>query len=144
MEVANKRNIKRLDSYDRIKRLNLRPLEADKKQVELTEKWILPYSDLIVSDLQEVRKKVDRELVVSKEIVGKLKYKGNKYPVGVCGEIADGVLEEIFGTSGYNNNMQGMKMLRNFVREGGGDSTYLGSGQRYVFPKCNSSRIFYV
>jgi hypothetical protein len=118
MEKANIRNLNEIKSKqpyngDRDQHI----LEVNEHHRILTEKWIVPHTQKIIKDLNYVRTIVDQR-IQKLEISKGLKF-NSSFPIGRCHEITVEMYKEILGTSGMNSDFQGLKMIKNFIREGG-------------------------
>ena len=113
MERAIRRNAERADPFE-----DRRILPATFEQRQLTEKWILPYSEALVNDVEKLRMNVDRTLQKDPETRARMKFWDKRYPEGLCGEVRNAVFEEM-ETGMMDRGNPGLQALKNFVREGG-------------------------
>ncbi len=112
MEKLNQRNIKR-EGIDHLEGVLLK---GSIEQVKLTEEYILPNQELIVSEAESFRVAIDKRIKGSREDAAH--HHSNEYPVGRCQEINTAVLEDIIANIN-NPSLASMRVLRKFVKEGG-------------------------
>ncbi len=88
-------------------------------QKALTEKCILPNIDTILYDLIAIRKDiVDEKLKKDPKVLNLLTYWKKEYPIGLCAEIRNEMLNQIFDPANALR-YSGIKIIMDFVREGG-------------------------
>ena len=95
-----------------------RILSPSEKQRALTDKWILPYQNALITDVESIRRGVDKDLQKDPEIKAGIKLWNKRYPDGLCGEIRNMVLARMF-TDAFDRSNPGLTALKDFVREGG-------------------------
>ncbi len=115
IEALLEKNIERLHLHP-IYRKRLIPANED--QIRLTNTWILPNLELILTDFRTLRKEVDAELARDPAIILRLTELGETYPYGLCEPIRDAMFSRIKAEIEANVR-PGMVQLANFVREGG-------------------------
>jgi len=98
--------------------LGYRLIHHSEGQQAVTEKWVIPNSELIIADAEDLRAKVDRMLQKDAHTRKRMRLWDLQYPHGLCKEITTQVSELMQGEL-LNTDRAGMKCLRNFVREGG-------------------------
>lgn len=111
--------------YKSLKKWESKSLLAriDSKQVELTEKFLLPNINNLINNVSEIRQKLDSYMYKQKKKYRRagrlpLMSKLAKYPLGQCGEIRDWVFDTILKNS-RDPDCQGLNALQKFRSKGG-------------------------